>query len=81
MLPERPERLGGSRPQHVLAPYKQGGHARDHPIGGMRGPGRVPTLRFMDTGDVSAGGANGLWTWRDGPTKRAIVELVERVTG
>jgi len=35
----------------------------------------------MDTGDASAGGANGLSAWRDGPAKRAIAQLVERVTG
>ncbi|MDQ1651744.1 MAG: hypothetical protein QOI35_944 [Cryptosporangiaceae bacterium] len=48
----------------------------------MWSPGRVRTVRFMATTDeASTARAGGLMSWRDGPTKSAIVEFVARASG
>jgi hypothetical protein len=48
----------------------------------MRGLGRVRTVRSMATTQCACDGVvGGLSSWRDGPAKQAIAELVTRVCG
>jgi hypothetical protein len=52
----------------------------DHPLGVMRGLGRVRTVRSMATTERACDGVvGGLSSWRDGPAKPGIAEVVTRV--